>query len=187
MLRSASIFAVKVPRLLLGIVPCVRMWLLRKIFAILTRFWLRWFGPRWTVGCLALLRDTQGRICLLKHRGRIRPWGLPGGLVAWPEAPEQGLRRELVEELSWESALSASSTLPLTLKGSCTSEKIPMLEMIYEAQMRISSDVSASWVIQTSEIMAVGWFTRDEIEKMDGLLERHRLFLLNFLDNSCEL
>lgn len=180
------IFAVKVPRPVILLKACVRSGLLRNIFAILMRFWLRWFGPRWTVGCLALMRDTQGRVCLLKHRGRIRPWGLPGGLVAWPETPEQGLRRELAEELSWHSALSSTSTLSLTLKGCCTSEKIPMLELIYEAQMRISADVSAGWVMQTSEITGMGWFTRDEIEKLDGLLERHRRFLLNFLDNSCE-
>lgn len=103
--------------------------------------------------------------------------------MAWPESPERGLRRELAEELSWQSALNSPSTLPLMLRACCTSEKMPMLEVIYEAQMRIPADVSAGWLIQASEITAMGWFTRDEIEKMDGLLERHRLFLMNFLDN----
>ncbi|MEN9809365.1 MAG: hypothetical protein RLZZ488_932 [Pseudomonadota bacterium] len=148
---------------------------LRQINAFFTRFWLRWFGPRWTVGCLVLLRDPQGRICLLKHRGRVRPWGLPGGLVTWPEVPEAGLRRELAEELRWQCQ---EADLPLMLVDSCVSAKFPMLELIYEAGVRVTSDTSELWVLQSSEILEVGWFDDQQIGQLEGLLDRHRSLLL---------
>lgn len=157
------------------------MLFLRKINAIFMRLWLRWFGPRWTVGCLALLRDPQGRICLLKHRGRVCPWGLPGGLLSWPEAPELGLRRELSEELRWHTL---EMNLPLTLVDTCVSAKFPMLELVYEAGVQVTSDVTERWFLQTDEILEVGWFDAQQVSLLEGLLERHRSLLLKKMQAS---
>lgn len=149
--------------------------------AVFVRSWLRFFGPRWTVGCMALLRDEQGRICLLKHRGRLKPWGLPGGLIVWPEAPEQGLRRELAEELRWSLPEAGVNRVGFALRSSCVGERFSILELVYEASRAVTAAECHSWIAQKSEILEIGWFSADQIECLDGLLERHRSLLLSVL------
>jgi 8-oxo-dGTP diphosphatase len=85
-------------------------WLLSQGF--LTRLWGRvplplwarnlivWLlNPKYTVGVIALVRDEEGRILLLKHTYRPGwPWGLPGGGLRAGETLEECLRREVREE-----------------------------------------------------------------------------------------
>ena len=58
---------------------------------------------RFTVTTGAMLFDDDGRILLLEHV--FRPdsgWGIPGGFLMKREQPQDGLRRELREEVSIE-------------------------------------------------------------------------------------
>lgn len=58
---------------------------------------------RFTVTAGALVFDDAGRILLLEHV--FRPdsgWGIPGGFLSPREQPEDGLRRELREEVGLE-------------------------------------------------------------------------------------
>lgn len=59
---------------------------------------------RQPIGVLAVVLDPQGRVLLLDHLTRAdHPLGLPGGWLARAERPEDGLRRELREELGLEA------------------------------------------------------------------------------------
>lgn len=147
----------------------VRLWFVRA--------WLRFFGPRWTAGALCILRDSQGRVCLLKHRGRLKPWGLPGGLISWPESPEQGLLRELHEELSWRP----TPRQRFLVQECLTSEKFPLLEIVFAAETPLSPEECIGWVVQVAEIEEVSWMSLDDIEALDGILERHRRMLVHLL------
>jgi len=58
---------------------------------------------RFTVTAAAFIFDDDGRILLLEHV--FRPdsgWGVPGGFLSGREQPEDGLRRELREEIGIE-------------------------------------------------------------------------------------
>src|SRR2546429_6706283 len=58
---------------------------------------------RFTVTTAAFIFDDEGRILLLEHV--FRPdsgWGIPGGFLGRNEQPEEGLRRELREEIGIE-------------------------------------------------------------------------------------
>ena len=58
---------------------------------------------RFTVTTAAFIFDDDGRILLLEHV--FRPdsgWGVPGGFLSKAEQPEDGLRRELREEIGIE-------------------------------------------------------------------------------------
>jgi ADP-ribose pyrophosphatase YjhB (NUDIX family) len=159
-----------------------RAWLaLLKLRAYVTRLWLRLLGPRWTVGCLVIFLDEQSRVCLLKHRGRVKPWGLPGGLLAWPESPQQGLVRELKEELSWSLPADAATLKSFSLEKTCISAQFPMLELIFRFSRPIATAEIQDWKLQRSEILEVGWFSQNQIAELDGLLERHRALLLDVL------
>ena len=75
----------------------------RRAPKALRRWTVRFSHPRFAVTAGAILTDGHGRVLLLKHR--FRPgsgWGLPGGFIEHGEQPEEGLRRELREEIGLE-------------------------------------------------------------------------------------
>ncbi len=54
--------------------------------------------PRKRVAAGAVIRDEQGRVCLVK--GNYRPdWHFPGGTIEADESPATGCEREIREEL----------------------------------------------------------------------------------------
>lgn len=58
---------------------------------------------RFTVTTAVAIFDDEGRVLLLEHV--FRPdsgWGLPGGFLSGGEHPEEGLRREIREEIGIE-------------------------------------------------------------------------------------
>lgn len=58
---------------------------------------------RFTVTTAAIITDAEGRVLLLEHV--FRPdsgWGVPGGFLSKGEHPEEGLRREMREEIGVE-------------------------------------------------------------------------------------
>ena len=124
---------------------------------------------------MCVIRDSDGKVCLLKHKGRVKPWSLPGGLLRWPESPENGLNREIHEELGWRLA-----ALP-TLRASLVSENFPMIELIFEAKSSVSDADKSRWVLQKSEIEGVIWVSMEELSRLDGILERHRTAVMSIL------
>jgi len=88
---------------LLSIGVLTRLWG-RLPIPIWARTWIIWLlNPKYTVGVIALVRDDEGRVLLLKHTYRPGwPWGLPGGGLRAGETLEQCLRREVLEESGLE-------------------------------------------------------------------------------------
>jgi 8-oxo-dGTP diphosphatase len=75
----------------------------RRTPKAMRRWTVRLWHPRFSVTAGAVVTDSRGRVLLLKHR--FRPgagWGLPGGFIEKGEQPEDGLRRELREEIGLE-------------------------------------------------------------------------------------
>src|SRR5262245_38478488 len=75
----------------------------RLLPARLRRRMMRFGHRRFTATAGAVIFDDRGRILLLEHV--FRPdsgWGIPGGFLAQGEQPEEGLRRELREEVGLE-------------------------------------------------------------------------------------
>jgi ADP-ribose pyrophosphatase YjhB (NUDIX family) len=63
----------------------------------------RTLQPHFTVTVAAVVTDETGRVLLLKHNFRGGDgWGIPGGFLTKDEQPEDGLRRELREEIGLE-------------------------------------------------------------------------------------
>src|SRR5256885_17105237 len=75
----------------------------RHIPGAIRRRLVRLGQTRFTVTAGAMIFDDAGRILLLGHV--FRPdsvWGIPGGFLGRNEQPEEGLRRELREEIGIE-------------------------------------------------------------------------------------
>src|ERR1044072_156424 len=64
------------------------------------RLTMRLIQPRFAVTAGAVVIDERGRVLLLKHVFRAGSgWGIPGGFIEKGEQPEDGVRRELEEEI----------------------------------------------------------------------------------------
>ena len=137
--------------------------------ASLVRWGVRLFAPKWSVGALAVLRDSRGRVLVLEHRWRAKPWGLPGGFVRWPETPLAGLLRELQEELGLVLR-EEDFALAATLQG----ETLPLLEIVYVHQPALSDAMVDSLRLQEAELLGAKWADAEELTRMEGLLARHR-------------
>lgn len=80
-----------------GIARLVR----RPPFNRLLTLGVRLFVPRQRVGVALVTFNADEEILLLRHVFHTaNPWGLPGGWLARNESPDDGLRREVREELS---------------------------------------------------------------------------------------
>jgi ADP-ribose pyrophosphatase YjhB (NUDIX family) len=69
----------------------------------LKRWSMRLLNARFTVTAGGVVFNSEGKVLLLKHR--FRPgsgWGVPGGFLEAGEQPDEGLRRELREEIKLE-------------------------------------------------------------------------------------
>jgi ADP-ribose pyrophosphatase YjhB (NUDIX family) len=106
---------------------------------------------RFTVTTGAMLFDDDGRILLLEHV--FRPdsgWGIPGGFLSRSEQPQDGLRRELREEVSIEIdevEFLFARTLP----------RPRQVEIYFRA--RVIGDPKPS----SFEIKKAQWFTLNEL------------------------
>jgi len=81
--------------------------LLGSIWRKFPKWVRRWVVERiedkFTVTVAAVIVDDQNRVLLLKHV--FRPgtgWGIPGGFIKSLEQPDDGIKRELMEEVGLE-------------------------------------------------------------------------------------
>jgi 8-oxo-dGTP diphosphatase len=125
------------------------MW--RRVPRFLRLWSVRLTNTRFTVTAAGIIFDASGRVLLLKHRFRAGSgWGIPGGFIKANEQPEDGLRRELREEIDLE--LQA-----LELRRVRTFQSARQIEIIFkgkaEGLLRPRSD----------EIEEAGWFALDSL------------------------
>jgi len=117
---------------------------------------------RFTVTAAAIVLDQQGRVLLLKHRFRAGTgWGIPGGFIEAGEQPDEGVRRELLEEVGLELA-------GVELVTTRTFKKPRQIEIVFRCHPH--GDASP----QSVEIRKASWFAIDSLP--EGLpLDQRRL------------
>lgn len=83
----------------------MRQWLLIRAQQIpflrtLAEYAENFFAPRQPVGVLGVIVNRDGHVLVAHHATRPHePWGLPGGWLSRGEVPEDGILREVAEEL----------------------------------------------------------------------------------------
>ena len=133
---------------------------------------MRLTHARFTVTAAGIVFDERGRVLLLKHRFRSGSgWGIPGGFVEAGEQPEEGLRRELLEEIGLELD-SAELVQTRTFK------KPRQIEIIFRCRSRGTA------LPQSMEIRKAGWFTAAEIP--EGLPQDQRRLIKDFLKDGAK-
>ena len=133
---------------------------------------MRLSHARFTVTAAGIVLDERGRVLLLKHRFRFGSgWGIPGGFVEAGEQPEEGLRRELREEIGLE--LDSAE-----LVHTRTFTKPRQIEIIFRCRSRGTASP------QSMEIRKAGWFTTSEMP--EGLPQDQRRLIKDFLKNGAK-
>lgn len=85
-------------------------------------------------------------------------WDLPGGRLHKGETPEEGLRREIQEELG--IAITDLRPIRVSVLEKPASSDIPRFFLIYSAS---PEDPDQDFTLAEDEIVKVQWFGRDEI------------------------
>ena len=145
------------------------------------------YGPRLgrqgqiRLGCSASLFDTQGRILLTK-RADNGQWCLPGGAVDPGESVAEACEREVFEETGLTvrvKRLVGVYSHPDQLVIYPDGNKIQAVALHFEVEW-IGGEAALS-----SETTDFGYFTRDELEKLE-FLGRHKERILDSLTDARE-
>jgi 8-oxo-dGTP diphosphatase len=101
--------------------------------------------PKFTVSAAAVIINMEREVLLLDHVLRpLSGWGLPGGFLKKGEQPDEGIRREIREEIGLE--LDSLAMYRVRTVGS-------HIEMIFTARP------SGEPKVNSREILGLGWFT----------------------------
>lgn len=107
------------------------------------------------IGVLAVILDHRGHVLLLDHVARgAHPTGLPGGWLNRAERPEDGLSRELSEEL--RIAVTSLRYL-LSAQHLDSSGRARGLTLVYHANVPPEMQPRLS-----AEVVSARWFPPDE-------------------------
>ena len=132
----------------------------RRAPALLRRWGVRLTNARFTVTAAGIILDSEDRVLLLKHRFRSGSgWGIPGGFLEAGEQPENGLRRELREEIGIELQ-------SVKLYKARTFKTARQIEIIFRGRTGDSATP------QSDEIEQATWFTLDSLP--EGLPDDQR-------------
>lgn len=115
------------------------------------RRWGVWLGnPRFAVTVGAVIVDRRGRVLLLNHVFRQGSgWGIPSGFLGRGEQPEEGLRRELREEVGLEL-----ESIEMVFARAHQQQRL--VELIYRCRAPASS--AAVQQAQSIEVKSAAWF-----------------------------
>ena len=108
------------------------------------------------VSIKALIRDSEGRYLLIQESNG--KWELPGGGLDYGESPQEGLKREVKEEMGVNiSTMAHEPSVVLTLLNDYG---VHMINICYKAQLDSLSFIS------TDECVAVGFFSLGEMKSL---------------------
>lgn len=144
----------------------------RRFPRVLRRLTVRATHDRFAVTAAGIVIDDEGRVLLLKHR--FRPgigWGVPGGFLEADEQPEDGLRRELREEVGLELE-------DVSLVAVRTIKNAKQIEIIFRGRPKGGA------LPQSIEISKAGWFHLQKLP--EGLPEGQRLLIKEALHDGAK-
>jgi len=131
----------------------------RRLPRPLRRLIIRSFTPSYTVGAVLALQRPDGTLLLVEQR-HSPGWALPGGLLRRRELPENGLVREVEEEVGL--ALDPAR-LPIPI--AVLTPRVRRVDVVYV--MSASDKVEPERGDDTDEVMGVGWFALDALPELN--------------------
>jgi len=131
------------------------------------------------VGVCGIVFNEEGKLLLMKHKKKTPWYGywiIPGGKLEFGESLENCIRREIKEEFGIEIKIEKLVTALVSKE----SEKVkhPIVLIFF-----LSKALSNELRIKEDEVKEAGWFSLEEIERMnlheDTLLALEKAGLLS--------
>jgi ADP-ribose pyrophosphatase YjhB (NUDIX family) len=113
--------------------------------------------PSYTVGAVAVLRRSDGRIALVEQRHSLG-WALPGGLMNRGESPSAALVREIAEEVG-----ITLDPLQLPVPHAAVSPLVRRVDVVYFVDVDGESPLRSEDEI---EVTRTGWFPLDALPEL---------------------
>ena len=105
--------------------------------------------PRHSVSVAAVVTDGTGRVLVIRRRDNGE-WQIPGGILELDETPQDGVRREVLEETGVEIE-------PERLTGIYKTVTAGIVALVFRARL------VAGTPAETEESAAVDWWTADQV------------------------
>jgi len=106
-------------------------------------------APSYAVGAVAVVRDADERVLLLRERHHSG-WGLPGGLLRRREQPVNAVRRELAEEVALDIPETAFGRPSVVVDASAHRVDVVFV---------VDRPAGVEPVAQEPEVLEARWFT----------------------------
>lgn len=126
----------------------------RRLPAPIRRFAVHVGTPSYTVGAVALLRRSDGRVLLVDQR-HSPGWALPGGLLRRGESPASAVVREVAEEVGLHLDVDG---LPQPI--ATTNPRARRVDLIYVIETGDDDDANST---DEAEVKRIGWFPLDAL------------------------
>lgn len=118
---------------------------------------VRTISPAFTVGAMCFIERDDGELLLVRLSYRRR-WGVPGGLLKRGEAPGDGARREVLEEVGLEVILVGEPAVVVDADAQ-------RVDLIYRARLAPGQD-AATVHPGSPEIVEAAWFPVDALPEL---------------------
>jgi len=116
---------------------------------------------KFTVSAAAVITNKEREVLLLNHLLRpLSGWGLPGGFLEKGEQPDEGIRREIREEIGIE--LDELAMFRVRTVGS-------HIEIVFSAR------ASGEPKVSSREITDLGWFTMASMPAKVSIAQRNMI------------
>ena len=116
---------------------------------------------KFTVSAAVVILNENREFLLLNHVLRPRSgWGLPGGFLEHGEQPDEGIKREIREEIDLE--LESLALIKVRTVG-------PHLELIFTA------NAAGEPRVISREIYEFGWFTEERLPAGFSIAQRRTI------------
>ena len=131
-----------------------------------------------------ILTDKDGCV-LLQLRGDKKTWAIPGGAMELGESTLDTAKREFFEE----TGIKVQAARFLNVYSNFeevypNGDKVQTVVMIYEFKALNDFDISD---FHNEETLHLRFFSKEEIEKLDSVSDKHRLMLTEYFADSFAL
>lgn len=113
--------------------------------------------PGYRVGVLGVLRRPDGRV-LLVDQPYVSGWSLPGGDLRLGETVQQGLQRELREELGLDLSVPA----PVLAQQRAADRWVSFVALV-----EVTDEQADRAQASSPELRAIGWYALTQLPDMD--------------------
>ncbi|MFU2194570.1 NUDIX hydrolase [Streptococcus pluranimalium] len=131
-----------------------------------------------------ILANEEGKV-LLQLRGDKKTWAIPGGAMELGESSLEAAVREFYEETGIEVQVKRLLNVYTNFDEVYPNgDQVQTVVFVYELTATEIGDISD---FHNEETLKVAFFTKEEIDQLESISDKHRLMLKEYFANDFQL